>query len=240
MMKDSSKSKEANKPFAQALFDARDILLPKGDGKTGQRRRVDRKAIMMLLATQGDPKDKETNGLIWTAEHLSTCLGIGRDQLRAHLDWLVSVGLVHRRYRMNTSSVLWVDRDILRDIVQRQSDDRHGYKLIIEQQLNNGTLDADTKFDEWDPDDLEDLYFTPSETTKEVISEARSEALPEPRSEARAEALAEARAESQSEAESEAQPETRDEDKLPSQRDLGGSIRAPHPPPGPMRHEDGL
>ena len=129
---------------------------------------------------------------------------------------------------MNTSSVLWVDRDILRDIVQRQSDDRHGYKLIIEQQLNNGTLDADTKFDEWDPDDLEDLYFTPSEMTKEVTSEAR------------AEALAEARAETQSEAESEAQPERRDEDQLPSQRDLGGSIRAPQPPPSPMRHEDGL
>ena len=137
---------------------------------------------------------------------------------------------------MNTSSVLWVDRDILRDIVQRQSDDRDGYKLIIEQQLNNGTLDADTKFDEWDPDDLEDLYFTPSEMTKEVTSEAHSEALPE----ARAEALAEARAESQSEAESEAQPERRDEDQLPSQRDPGGSIRAPQPPPSPMRHEDGL
>jgi len=235
-MEESSKSKEANKPFAQALFDARDILLPKGDGKTGQRRRVDRKAIMMLLATQGDPKDKETNGLIWTAEHLSTCLGIGRDQLRAHLDWLVSVGLVHRWYRMNKSSVLSVDRRALRHIVQRQSDDRDGYKNIIEQRLNNGTLDADTKFDEWDPDDLEDLYFTPSEMTKEVTSEAHSEALPE----ARAEALAEARAETQSEAESEAQPERRDEDQLPSQRDLGGSIRAPQPPPSPMRHEDGL
>ena len=239
-METKSKTQEANNPFAQALFDARDILLPKGGGKAGQRRRVDRKAILMLLATQGDPRDKATNGLLWTAERLSTCLGIGRDQLRAHLDWLVSVGLVHRRYRMNTSPVLWVDRDVLRDIVQRQKDDRDGYKILIEQQLNSGDLDAETKFDEWDPDDLEALYFTPSETKKEVTSEARSEALPETHLEARAEALAEARVEAQAEAMPETQADVHDRNRLPSKRTRQGSIRTQQRLPSFIRQEDGL
>jgi len=198
----------APKPYAQALFDARDILLPTGSGKHGQRRRVDCKAILMLLATQGDPKDKDSNGLMWTAERISVTLGIGRDQLRSHLDWLVSVGLVHRKRRMNSSNVLWVDRDVLRDITQRQMDDRAGFKVIIEEQLNDGSLDEDTKVPEWEPEDLEDLYF---QTEKEVISEALPEAPAEAHSEALAEALAEASSEADTEARSEAVAEDRPE-----------------------------
>jgi len=197
----------APKPYAQALFDARDILLPTGSGKNGQRRRVDCKAIVMLLATQGDPKDKKTNGLMWTAERIQVTLGIGRDQLRSHVDWLVDVGLVHRKRRMNSSNVLWVDRDVLRDIVQRQTDDRAGWKTIIEQQLNDGTLDEDTKVPEWEPEDLEDIYFTPVETEKEVISEALSEAHSEGLAEAIAEASTEALTEPRAEALAEARTE---------------------------------
>tara|TARA_B100001093_G_C26378540_1_gene821838 strand:- start:277 stop:708 length:432 start_codon:yes stop_codon:yes gene_type:complete len=107
---------------------------------------------------------------------------------------------------MNSSNVLWVDRDALRDITQRQMDDRAGFKTIIEQQLNDGTLDEDTKVPEWEPEDLEDIYFTPVQTEKEVISEA----LPE----APAEALAEALAEAIAEASSEALTEPRSEDRI--------------------------
>ena len=152
------------------------------------------------------------------------------ESCRGHLTWLESVGLIHQKPRLNSSSVRWLDKARLRAITQRQLDDRDGYLHKATEAL----VEEHQTVPEFEPDDLEEVYFTP-EHVQEISSEARSEALPEPRSEARAEA----RAETQSEAEPEAQPETRDEDQLPSQRDLGGSIRAPQPPPSPMRHEDG-
>ena len=234
-MKSESKSREANNPFAQAIFDCRDILLPKGKGKGGQRRRTDLRNILFTLATQGDPNDHADNGLWWSLPRISNATGIGVKQLRGHLKWLESVGLIHQKPRLNSSSVRWLDRARLRAITQRQLDDRDGYLHKTTEAL----VEEHQTVPEFEPDDLEEVYFTP-EHVQGISSEARSEALPEPRSEARAEALAEARAETQSEAESEAQPERRDEDQLPSQRDLGGSIRAPQPPPSPMRHEDGL
>ena len=230
-MKTASKSREANNPFAQAIFDCRDILLPKGKGKGGQRRRTDLRNILFTLATQGDPNDHADNGLWWSLPRISNATGIGVKQLRGHLKWLESVGLIHQKPRLNSSSVRWINRARLRAITQRQLDDRDGYLHKATEAL----VDEHQTVPEFEPDDLEEVYFTP-----EDAQEFTSEALPEARSEARAEALAEARAETQSEAESETQPERRDEDQLPSQRDLGGSIRAPQPPPSPMRHEDGL
>jgi len=179
--------KTANNPFAQSSFDCRDILLPKGLGKGGQRRRSDLRNVLFTIATQGDVQGKSTNGLWWTQANLETHSGIGRDQLRGHIEWLVSVGLVHRKRRMNSSTILWVDRRVLRDITQRQHDDRKSYRALKERQLDAGEIREDERIPEWDPEDLESIYFS----TQEVISEAPTEALEEAQTEALSEALPE-------------------------------------------------
>ena len=104
-----SNSKAANNQFAQAIFDCRDILLPKGSGKGGQRRRSDLRNILFTIATQGEYSEvhgKSKNGLWWTQPRLETHTGIGRGQLRSHIEWLVSVGLVRRQRRMNSSTII--------------------------------------------------------------------------------------------------------------------------------------
>ena len=135
---------------------------------------------------------KSKNGLWWTQEHLATHSGIGRDQLRSHIEWLVSVGLVRRQKRMNSSTILWVDQKVLREITQRQHDDRESYRAQKERLLNEDQVDENEKFPEFDPEDLELVYF-PSQ-------EVNSEALPEALEEAQAEALSEALPEAHSEA----------------------------------------
>ncbi len=183
-------SETANNPFAQSSFDCRDILLPKGIGKGGQRRRSDLRNIMFTIATQGEYSQvgrEINNGLWWTQAKLETHSGIGRDQLRSHIDWLVSVGLVHRQRRMNSSTILWVDRNVLRDITQRQHDDRQSYHAQMDRLLNANIVDENEKFSEFDPEDLESIYFP----TQEVISEAPTEALEVAQTEALSEALPE-------------------------------------------------
>lgn len=198
--------KTANNPFAQSSFDCRDILLPRGIGKGGQRRRSDLRNILFTIATQGEYSQvgRETNnGLWWTQAKLETHSGIGRDQLRSHIDWLVSVGLVHRRKRMNSPTILWVDRKVLRGITQRQHDDRQSYRALKERQLDAGEIREDERIPEWDPEDLELIYFptqevtseAPTEALEEAQTEALSEALPETQNEASTEPWAEALAE---------------------------------------------
>lgn len=182
--------KTANNPYAQSNYDCRDILLPKGIGKGGQRRRSDLRNILFTIATQGEysPVDgKSKNGLWWTQAKLETHTGIGRDQLRSHIDWLVSVDLVRRLRRMNSSNRLWVDQKVLRKITLRQQDDRESYCALKERQLNSGEIREDEMIPEWDPEDLELIYFP----TKEVTSEALTEALEEAQTEALSEALPE-------------------------------------------------
>ena len=179
--------KTANNPYAQSNYDCRDILLPKGVGKGGQRRRSDLRNVLFTIATQGDVRDKSTNGLWWTQAKLETHTGIGRDQLRSHLDWLVSVGLVHRQRRMNSAPKLWVDQKVLRGITQRQNDDRQSYRAQKERQLDAGEIREDERIPEWDPEDLQLIYFP----TQEVTSEAPTEALEEAQTEALSEALPE-------------------------------------------------
>jgi hypothetical protein len=194
--------KQAINPFAQALFDCRDILFPQDSGKGGQRRRSDLRNILFTIVTQGgySPADgKSKNGLWWMQAKLETHTGIGRDQLRSHIDWLVSVGLVRRQRRMNSSTIHWVDQKVLHDIAQRQQDDRESYRAQKERQLNAGDISEDERIPEWDPKDLELIYFPP----QEVISEAPTEA----RKEAQTEALTEALPVAQSVAHLEAQPE---------------------------------
>ena len=191
--------KVANNPFSQAIFDCRDTLLPKGSGKGGQRRRSDLRNILFTIATQGEYSEvqgQSKNGLWWTQPRLETHTGIGRGQLRSHIEWLVSVGLVRRHRRMNSSTMLWVDQKVLRDITQRQHDDRESYRAQNERLLNANLVDENEKFPEFDPEDLEALYFPPQEVT--------SEALPEALKEAQAEALSEALPEAQTEAHAEA------------------------------------
>jgi len=197
-----SNSDTKNKIFAQTSFDCRDILLPKGSGKGGQRRRSDLRNILFTIATQGEYSEvhgKSKNGLWWTQPRLETHTGIGRGQLRSHIEWLVSVGLVHRRRRMNSTTILWVDQKVLREITQRQSDDRKAYCAQKDRLLNEGRVDENEKFPEFDPDDLELVYFPSqevnSEAPPEAPAEALSEALPETHSDALAEAPAEVHAE---------------------------------------------
>ena len=192
--------KTANKAFAQSIFDCRDILLPKGIGKGGQRRRSDLRNILFTIATQGDVEDKSTNGLWWTQAKLEIHSGIGRDQLRSHIDWLVSVGLVHRQRRMNSSNRLWVDQKVLRAITQRQYDDRQSYRVQNERLLNANLVDENEKFPEFDPEDLELIYFPTQEVTSEALTEAQTEALSEALPETQYEALTEPWAEALAEA----------------------------------------
>ena len=206
-----SNSKVANNPFAQALYDCRDILLPQPIGKGGQRRRSDLRNILFTIATEGSyvkTGGKSKNGLWWTQEHLATHSGIGRDQLRSHIEWLVSVGLVRRHRRMNSSTMLWVDQKVLRDITQRQHDDRESYRAQNERLLNANLVDEDEKFPEFDPEDLEALYFPPQEVTSEALpealEEAQTEALSEALPEAHSEALPDPWTEVQTEAHAEA------------------------------------
>ncbi len=195
--------KNANNPYVQAIFDCRDVLLPRGPGKGNQRRRTDLRNVLFTLATQGDPKDDPTNGLWWDMDRLSTVTGIGKKQLRAHLDWLERVGLIGQRHRMNTTTIRWVMKERLRVITQRQSDDRLGYIAKEASVLS----DERQSIPPFDPEDLEEVYFH-SETTQGVNSEAPTEALPEAPFEARAEAQAEARSETQSVALPEAPPDS--------------------------------
>ena len=198
-----SVSKQANNPFAQALFDCRDILFPKGSGKGGQRRRSDLRNILFTISSQGEHlkvDGKSKNGLWWTQEHLVTHTGIGRDQLRIHIEWLVSVGLVRRQRRMNSSTILWVDQKVLRDITQRQDDDRESYRAQKERQLNAGEISEDETIPEWDPEDLELIYFPAQGVTSEAPTEAPIEAPTEALEEALLEAQAEAHIESQTKA----------------------------------------
>ena len=193
----------ANNPFAQAIFDARDILLPKGSGKGGQRRRTDLRNILFTITTQGEWEPQGTknkNGLWWTKDRLATTLGIGRDQLRDHLQWLSSVGVITERRRLNASSILSTRHDVLHEITQRQRDDRAGYLMQMEEALNAGQLSENEIVPEFDPEDLEELYFKPQEATSEALSEAPPEALSEALPETHSEPLAEARAEAPAEA----------------------------------------
>ena len=94
--------------------------------------------------------------------------------------------------------MLWVDQKVLREITQRQHDDRESYRAQNERLLNANLVDE--KFPEFDPEDLEALYFPPQEVTSEALpealeeahTEALSEALPEAHSEAIPDAWAEA------------------------------------------------
>ena len=199
--------KVANNPFAQALFDCRDILLPQPDGKGGQRRRSDLRNILFTIATQGEYSQvhgKSKNGLWWTQEHLVTHTGIGRDQLRNHIDWLVSIGIVERQRRMNSSTILWINFETLHQITERQRDDRESYRARNERLLNANLVDEDEKFPEFDPEDLEALYFPPQEVTSEALPEAQAEALSEALPEAHSEAIPDPWAVAQTEAHVEA------------------------------------
>ena len=99
--------------------------------------------------------------------------------------------------------MLWVDQKVLRDITQRQHDDRESYRAQNERLLNANLVDEDEKFPEFDPKDLEALYFPPQEVTSEALpealeeahTEALSEALPETQYEALTESWAKALAE---------------------------------------------
>jgi len=202
-----SNSKAANNRFAQSIFDCRDILLPKGSGKGGQRRRSDLRNILFTIATQGEYAETESNfrnGLWWTQACLEANAGIGRDQLRAHIDWLDSVGLVPKKKRMNATTILWVNQEKLREITQRQLDDRQSYRALKESELNSGLISEHENIPEFDPEDLELLYFP----LQEVNSEAPPEALPETHYEALPEAWAEALPEAWAEAQAEAHTET--------------------------------
>ena len=99
--------------------------------------------------------------------------------------------------------MLWVDQKVLRDITQRQHDDRESYRAQNERLLNANLVDEDEKFPEFDPEDLEALYFP----AQEVTSEALPEALPEAQAEALSEALPEAHSEAPWEAWAVAQTE---------------------------------
>ena len=96
--------------------------------------------------------------------------------------------------------MLWVDQKVLREITQRQHDDRQSYRAQNERLLNANLVDENEKFPEFDPEDLEALYFPPQEVTSEALpealeeaqTEALSEALPEAHSEAIPDAWAEA------------------------------------------------
>ncbi len=168
---------KANNPFAQAVFDARDILLPKGKGKGGQRRRVNARAILFTIVTQGEWSETPVgrkNGLWWRTYRIALCNGIGQHQAEKAINWLVSVGLIHRKRQFNGPNILWVDHSRLREIVQRQTDDRIGYQEMILSQQENGLIPENKEVPEFDPDDLEEIYFT---------QEDPSEALPEPHSE---------------------------------------------------------
>ena len=203
--------KTANNQFAQVIFDCREILLPKGSGKGGQRRRSDLRNILFTIATQGEHSNldgKSKNGLWWTMKHLETITGIGRIPLRRHVNWLVGVGLVMRIRRMNSSSILWVNSRVLREIVRRQQVDRQAYKASIEVDIDDGLIDEDKQNPEYDPADLESRYFSSQEVTSEALpeapyeeqTEARYEALPETHTEELTEEQMEARAEAEAEA----------------------------------------
>ena len=88
---------------------------------------------------------------------------------------------------MNSSNRLWVDQKVLRAITQRQYDDRQSYRVQNERLLNANLVDENEKFPEFDPEDLELIYFP----TQEVTSEALTEALEEAQTEALSEALPE-------------------------------------------------
>ena len=202
-----SNSKVANNPFAQAIFDCRDILLPQPDGKGGQRRRSDLRNILFTIASQGEYSQvhgKSKNGLWWTQEHLVTHTGIGRDQLRNHIDWLVSIGIVERQRRMNSSTILWINLETLHQITERQRDDRESYRAQNERLLNANLVDENEKFPEFDPEDLEALYFPPQEVNSEALEEAQAEALSEALPEAHSEAIPDPWAEAQTKAHAEA------------------------------------
>ena len=112
---------------------------------------------------------------------------------------------------MNSSTILWVDPKVLREITQRQYDDRESYRAEKERLLNEDRVDENEKFPEFDPDDLESIYFSlqevnsesPPEALEEAQTEALSEALPEAHSEAIPDAWAEAQTEAHAEAKSE-------------------------------------
>jgi len=202
--------KTANNPYVQSSFDCRDILLPKGNGKGRQRRRSDLRNVLFTIATQGEysPVDgKSKNGLWWTQEKFETHTGIGRDQLRRHIDWLEAVGLVRKRRRLNSSTIHWVDQKVLHDIAQRQQDDRESYRALKERQLNAGDIREDERIPEWDPEDLELIYFPPQEVTSEALTEALAEAHTEALTEALPVALTKAHVEAQAAATAEAQTE---------------------------------
>jgi len=202
--------KQAINPFAQALFDCRDILFPQDSGKGGQRRRSDLRNILFTIATQGEYSQVEgtsKNGLWWTQEKFETYTGIGRDQLRRHIDWLEAVGLVRKRRRLNSSTIHWVDQKVLHDIAQRQQDDRESYRALKERQLNAGDIREDERIPEWDPEDLELIYFPTQEVTSEALTEALEEAQTEALTEALPVALTEAHVEAQAAATAEAQTE---------------------------------
>lgn len=77
------------------------------------------------------------------------------------------------------TSILWVDFQRLREIVQRQQDDRIGYQLQVVSQRDAGLIKDSDKVPEFDPPDLEALYFTkesPSEAQPEAPTEAIKEA----------------------------------------------------------------
>jgi len=195
--------KTANNPFAQVIFDCREILLPKGSGKGGQRRRSDLRNILFTIATEGEHsyvEGKSKNGLWWTMSHLQTHTGIGRTPLRNHLEWLIGVGLVRRIRRMNSSPILWVNSKVLRDITSRQQADRATYKASVVADIDGGLIDEDEKMPELDPADLESRYFP----IQEVISEALPEAPYEEQTEARYEALPETHTEELTEEQMEA------------------------------------
>ena len=112
---------------------------------------------------------------------------------------------------MNSSTILWVDQKVLREITQRQHDDRESYRAQKERLLNEDLVDENEKFPEFDPEDLELVYFPSQEVTSEALpealkeaqTEALSEALPEAHSEAPPEAWAVAQTEAHAEAKGE-------------------------------------
>ena len=72
--------------------------------------------------------------------------------------------------------------------------------MQMEEALNAGQLSENEIVPEFDPEDLEDLYFKPQEVTSEALPEAPPEALSEALPETHSEPLAEARAEAPAEA----------------------------------------
>jgi len=105
---------------------------------------------------------------------------------------------------MNATTILWVNQEKLREITQRQLDDRQSYRALKESELNSGLISEHENIPEFDPEDLELLYFH----LQEVNSEAPPEALPETHYEALPEAWAEALPEAWAEAQAEAHTET--------------------------------